>query len=55
VEQVGCQGKKKARETPESAGRDALELMIDDFRLMIVVESAQIGAICGQSISCVSL
>jgi len=30
------EGKKKVKKTPEPVGRDALGLMIDDFRLMIV-------------------
>jgi len=39
---IGGQAKKKARKTPEPVGRDAVELMIDDFRLMIVAGPAEI-------------
>jgi len=35
-------GKKKVRKIPELLGRDALELMIDDFRLMIAAGPAEI-------------
>jgi hypothetical protein len=41
----GSQDKKKARRIPEPLGRDALGLMIDDCRLMIVTVQRQYSVV----------